>query len=254
MHIRIRNDTGLHIDNLLMGKGGHIFEWGPRSFGSIDRGDTTRYKSFEADHPKYDRVQIMAGGRNHLHNVCSRTATGVLHLRLRAHPGEPLPHPHPRPVAEGVRAPHSTTWPPRRGEWSEYRDGVGLKLEHPKEWAAKPGGTRVDGWRRNVSIVRQTLPASMTLEAYTDLTLGQFRALQELRRVPGPAPDHRRLTRLQPLVPGRPRGVAGDLTFLSVWTVKGRRAWVFTYTASPEFFGASLGEFDRMLASVTLPG
>ncbi len=156
----------------------------------------------------------------------------------------------------------TTTEPtaPQEG-WVPYRDPSGLSLEHPPDWEVQPGqlgplfvfidpGADAAGFRRNINILVETVPRSMTPDDYQSISNKQLEAL------------HAHLDETASLcfsgLPGREQmwhfsRDGRTLRFLSVWTVANGRALLLTYTADDANFEGPLADVRRVASTVSLP-
>jgi 5-enolpyruvylshikimate-3-phosphate synthase len=106
------------------------------------------------------------------------------------------------------------------------------------------------GFRRNVNVLSQTLPAGFTSDDYLSLTVSQMNKL-------GAAVDQSRDVTFAGL-PGHEMTLhvnkAGKtLRFLEVWALRAHTAFLATYTSDSQAFEAPLADVRRLIASIRLP-
>ena len=115
-----------------------------------------------------------------------------------------------------------------------------------------PRGGTSDDLQENVNIVVQDLSAQpMTLEEYTDLTLGQIEQFITDAKILDSSPA---------TLAGNPghkavyTGKQGqyDLEWMQLWTVKGNKAYVITYTAEAREYSAVLATAQEMIESFAI--
>jgi hypothetical protein len=145
--------------------------------------------------------------------------------------------------------------------WVSYRHSSGLTLEHPGTWKVESSqlgplfvfidsGPDDAGFRRNVNVLSQTLPAGFTSDDYLSLSVSQMTKL-------GAAVDQSRDVTFAG-VPGHEMTwhlikAGKTLRFLEVWALRAQTAFLVTYTADSEGFDAPLGDVRRLFASIRLP-
>ena len=155
-------------------------------------------------------------------------------------------------------APVSAT--PLQG-WVSYRHSSGLTLQHPATWTVEASqlgllfvfiDSRPDraGFRRNVNVLSQTLPAGFTSDDYLRLTSSQMAKL-------GATLDESREATLGGLLG---HGMTWHLNkagktirFLEVWALRTQTAYLATYTSDSQEFDAPLADVRRLIASIRLP-
>ena len=174
----------------------------------------------------------------------------------------------PRPPVSAVAAPTTSVRPrppviaaPAPSGWVSYRDSSGVTLQHPSEWTAEPSalgplyvfvdrGADSGGFRRNINVFAQHIPpgtsdadysrisvtqiqaASGTIEESSDTRLSGFGAHEIIWHV----------------------GKSGlNLRFLSVWSVRGRTAYIVTYSSDSGNFQSALAEVRRLITTIRLP-
>jgi hypothetical protein len=145
--------------------------------------------------------------------------------------------------------------------WVGYRDASGLTLQHPPEWTTQPSqlgpfyvfiDSRADsgGFRRNINVFAQPLPPGTTASEYLRISV------QQIETANG-AIEENSATQLSGLgaheVVWRVRSGNVALRFLSVWTVRGRTAYIVTYTSDPGNFQSALADVRRVIGTIHLP-
>jgi hypothetical protein len=142
--------------------------------------------------------------------------------------------------------------------WAPYTDPSGLTLEHPRAWTVQPAqlgpfymfiddSADSGGFRRNVNVLVQQVPPSMTLDEYQSISEKQFVAL------------HGHLdSNVSSALSGHPGHediwhVTSDgktIRFLSAWTIHNGKALLATYTADAANFDAALPDVLRVFKTI----
>jgi hypothetical protein len=155
----------------------------------------------------------------------------------------------------------TTPAPPPIAGWVLFRDPSGIAFRHPPDWTTVPGqlgplyvyidsGPDSGGFRRNINVLAQTVPAGFTLADYLRISRGQMTSA-------GGKLEHDAAATLGGL-PGHEATwlVAKNglrIRFLSVWTVRATNAFLVTYSADAANYDAPLVDVERLIASITLP-
>jgi serine/threonine-protein kinase len=167
----------------------------------------------------------------------------------------------PRGAGPGASQPSSAS----TAGFETYTDAkYDFTIGYPKEWDKQEGaaGSAVaflspqesasDDFRENVNVLVQMLPDKVTLDQYTKLSLDQapklitgFDLLDEGSTTLAGSPAHH--------VHYRGEQGAFRLEWKQVWTVQNGRAFVLTYTAERERYGADLTIAGAMFATFRLP-
>jgi hypothetical protein len=149
-----------------------------------------------------------------------------------------------------------------RAGWLPYYDPSGVALQHPAAWTVQPGelgplvvsidgaGLDTAGFRRNVNVLEQPLTTGVTAADYRRISLKQIAGA-------GGVVDDDRAAVLGRLA-GRQViwhvSRAGTRTaYLSIWAIKGRVAYLVTYSSDQHNFATPLLDVRRLIASITLP-
>ncbi len=171
----------------------------------------------------------------------------------------------------GIAVTAGTIWYVMKGnEFSTYKDkgGIGLSIRYPAKWTVAPytNDTLVtfysplenslDIFKENFNVVVQDLSEQkhkVGLDQYTKIAISQMQAVFKsgfVLEVSKPA-----------FVNGIPgyqivflvKGTDNELKIKCVWTIKGARAYQFTYGALASQYDKYIGQVDAMLRSVQLP-
>jgi hypothetical protein len=145
--------------------------------------------------------------------------------------------------------------------WVGYRDSSGLTLQHPPAWTTQPSQLGpvyvfVDpspdsgGFRRNINIFEQPLPAGTSDRDYLRISVAQIQTANGKVQENSPATlsgfgAHEVIWRLSK------SGL--NLRFLSLWTVRGRTAYIVTYSADDGNFDSALSDVRRLITTIHLP-
>lgn len=148
--------------------------------------------------------------------------------------------------------------------WVLYRDPSGVSFSRQTSWTVVPGqegplvvyldpATGVP-FRRNINILHQIEPRSVTLSEYTAVTKQELQSISDFVQ-----------TSLGPVaLSGQPGmrivysatlpGLSSRLEVLSEWTVIGGKPWLVTYTSDPSRFEQLAASAQRLIDSIRLPG
>lgn len=145
-----------------------------------------------------------------------------------------------------------------------YTDAAnGFTIGYPPGWEKKQGGDLAitvflspaegpsDDFRENVNVLIQDIPADMTLDQYTDLSIRQGKSLVSgftVLRTEATTLSGGRGTRLFYL--GKPAGQS--LEFEAVWIVRSGKAFVITFTGTRDSFSQFLAEAEGIMFSFQL--
>ncbi len=80
--IRVRNDSGLDIENFWLGAGPRGGSSGNTAFGAIKEGDTSRYHGVEPLLDNYRKLNFVADGQRYLDNIDPQEHVGQAELSL----------------------------------------------------------------------------------------------------------------------------------------------------------------------------
>jgi hypothetical protein len=145
--------------------------------------------------------------------------------------------------------------------WVAFRDPSGVEFSHPASWTTQPAqlgplyvfidpAQDAGSFRRNINMLVQPVAPGFTLDDYTRTSLTQMSAAgASVGEV------------LPTTLGGLPAGdVSWSLTksgqtlrFLSWWAVRGKQAFLVTYSSAAASFDAPLLDVDRLINSITLP-
>lgn len=139
---------------------------------------------------------------------------------------------------------------------------TGVSLRHPTSWttdydsqykaivlyadAPTPGDQKA--FRRNVNVVSQTYPGSLT-----SLTSDTHRQTMNMKITDAKETTLNGLPAREEVWEGKIAGSQEDLKYWSIWTLKDGKAWTVTYTSKPDKFAAKLTEAKEIGTSVQLP-
>lgn len=147
--------------------------------------------------------------------------------------------------------------------WIRYTDPSGVSLAHPGAWSVQPGvdaplfvyidpSTGVP-FRRNVNIMLQHAPQSITLSQYTTLTRNQLAGVNHYHLVSaGPVTLSGRIG-YRIIWRGALPNSPSDLSFLSEWTVIAGQPWLVTYTSDTSRSELALPAVEELLRTISLP-
>jgi hypothetical protein len=132
--------------------------------------------------------------------------------------------------------------------WLTYTDSAHtFTVNYPKEWTIKPVGTAIaflspkenaqDPFQENVNIILQDLTAQpMTLDQYTDLSKKQITGAYGASAIVSLKEKSFAGQKTEELIYNMSyQGHA--LKVKSLWFIKGKTAYLFTYTAEPAQYG-----------------
>ena len=149
----------------------------------------------------------------------------------------------------------------RAGEpsWVTWTGG-GVTFRHPASWKVQPEATGalvvfIDPaggvpFRRNINLVLQAGSAPFTAAGYLETNLAEI------------SQDHGTVSQQHAVSFDGTSGYrvvwaakvnGSPYEFLSQWTLRHGKAWLFTYTSDPQRFGSALPTVKSLLASLKLP-
>jgi len=145
--------------------------------------------------------------------------------------------------------------------WVSYRDSSGLTLQHPPEWTTQASqlgpfyvfvDSRADsgGFRRNVNVFEQPLPAGTTDSAYLRISVTGIET-ENGKIEEQSAATLSGLTAHELIWHVAKSGL--NLRFLSLWAVRGRTAYIVTYTSDVGNFRSALADVRRLIHTIHLP-
>ena len=198
---------------------------------------------------------------------CTTLAAGVMHNASET------PHPSARTVREHARntdnrARHPSIIRSVALDGTYANPEFGVQIAYPSLWQQNdllqrtPPLTLVvmflspmgndGGLRENVNLVTEDLPGDMTLDDYTGLGLKNEQDL---------FPGFSLLAEGAVSVAGLNRGHMirfsaplkdRTMTFEQIWTVVGRRAYVWTFADDAQTFAQNLATFERMMGTLIM--
>ena len=147
-------------------------------------------------------------------------------------------------------------------ELSSYESqSEGFRIDYPQDWSKQerndffatgviffsPLVDDADRFKEKVSLLVENIPNNMSLEAYTDQSLAEIRKLSD--------PDIKKAQKItlgsnearQIVYRGEENGQ--PVRRMQVWSVKGDRAYVLTYTATPQDYDLYLPMVEKTIES-----
>jgi len=167
----------------------------------------------------------------------------------------------PTATPAATRPPETATAQPAAGLLTYDSPDYGIRIKYPADWAKQeqvmgavvaffaPTEGPSDIFQDNVNIIVQDLSAQpMTLDEYTELSLGQ---IEQFITDPSIL-DSSAVTLAD--IPGHKIVYTGkqgqyDLKWMQVWTVKNDKAYVISYTAEVSRYSALLETVQEMIDS-----
>jgi serine/threonine-protein kinase len=155
---------------------------------------------------------------------------------------------------------------PETGLSTYDNSAYGIRINYPSGWAKgeqlmgavvtflSPKESATDIFQENLNVVVQDLSLHpMTLEEYTELSVGQLRRLiTDLNIVDSSATTLAGSPAHKVICTGR-QGIY-DLKWMVVWTIKNNKAYVITYTAEVGKYSDFLDTANEMISSFEIKG